>query len=238
MRHPPRLGRIRCRWYWARRPGLRDADDLRSGRAEGPHVLGIMPVVADRHPHAAHRGTVHGRAPVPRVIPGLFVEALVVRDVHHARHTQQRAVGIVFEIGEEFAAEIEAENLQEGWYNPNTGEVKGINALGVAPTGATPAFFREQGMAFPPEYGPLAAVTPGTPGGLMVMLAEYGKLSLAEVLAPAMQMAEGYPIEKSMSDFMERRRDLIEQVELIIRPAVGEEITVRAILHVNRCFPR
>ena len=23
MRHPPRLGRIRCRWYWARRPGLR-----------------------------------------------------------------------------------------------------------------------------------------------------------------------------------------------------------------------
>ena len=33
--------------------------------------------------------------------------------------------------------------------------------------------------AYPPEYGPLAAVTPGTPGGLMVMLAEYGTLSLA-----------------------------------------------------------
>ena len=96
-------------------------------------------------------------------------------------------------------------------YNPNTGEVKGINALGVAPTGATAEFFREQGMLYPPEYGPLAAVTPGTPGGLMVMLAEYGQLSLAEVLAPAMQMAEGYPIEKSQADNMERRKDVIAQ---------------------------
>jgi gamma-glutamyltranspeptidase/glutathione hydrolase len=96
-------------------------------------------------------------------------------------------------------------------YNPNTGEVKGINALGVAPTGATAEFFREKGMVYPPEYGPLAAVTPGTPGGLMVMLAEYGKLSLADVLAPAMQMAEGYPIEKSQADNMERRRDVLMQ---------------------------
>src|ERR1700755_871357 len=80
-------------------------------------------------------------------------------------------------------------------YNPNTGKVIGINALGVAPTGATPEFFHKQGMRFPPEFGPLAAVTPGTPGGLMTMLAEYGTMSLADVLAPAMQLAEGYPIE-------------------------------------------
>ena len=96
-------------------------------------------------------------------------------------------------------------------YNPHNGEVIGINALGVAPTGATADFFREQGMLYPPEYGPLAAVTPGTPGGLMVMLAEYGKLSLAEVLAPAMQMAEGYPIEKSQADNMERRKEVLTQ---------------------------
>ncbi len=96
-------------------------------------------------------------------------------------------------------------------YNPHTGKVKGINALGVAPTGATAEFFRERGMQYPPEYGPLAAVTPGTPGGLMVMLAEYGKLSLAEVLAPAMQMAEGYPIEQSQADNMERRREVLAQ---------------------------
>ncbi len=38
-------------------------------------------------------------------------------------------------------------------YNPNTGEVHGINALGAAPTGATPEFFRGRGMQFPPENG-------------------------------------------------------------------------------------
>ncbi|MGB5739670.1 MAG: gamma-glutamyltransferase, partial [Woeseia sp.] len=96
-------------------------------------------------------------------------------------------------------------------YNPNTKKVIGINALGVAPTGATAEFFREKGMLYPPEYGPLAAVTPGTPGGLMVMLAEYGKLSLAEVLAPAMQMAEGYPIERVQADNIERRREVLSQ---------------------------
>ncbi len=89
-------------------------------------------------------------------------------------------------------------------YHPRTKKVIGINALGVAPTGATAEFFREKGMAYPPEYGPLAAVTPGTPGGLMVMLAEYGRLSLAQVLAPAIQMADGYPIEEQTADAIER----------------------------------
>ena len=96
-------------------------------------------------------------------------------------------------------------------FNPHSGEIKGINALGVAPSGATPDFFLERGLLYPPEFGPLAAVTPGTPGGLMVMLAEYGQLSLAEVLKPAMEMADGYPIEKAQADNMERRRDIIAQ---------------------------
>jgi gamma-glutamyltranspeptidase/glutathione hydrolase len=81
-------------------------------------------------------------------------------------------------------------------YNPNSEKVIAINALGVAPTGATPEFFKGKDMNYPPQYGPLAAVTPGTPGGLMTMLAEYGTMSLREVLTPAMEMAEGYPIER------------------------------------------
>src|SRR5204863_2641957 len=71
-------------------------------------------------------------------------------------------------------------------YNPKTKKVIAINALGIAPTGATAEFYHSKGMRFPPEYGPLSAITPGTPGGLTVMLAEYGKLSLREVLEPAM----------------------------------------------------
>src|SRR5256886_737145 len=91
-------------------------------------------------------------------------------------------------------------------YNPQTKKVIAINALGVAPTGATPAFYRSKGMHFPPEYGPLAAITPGTPGGLMTMLAEYGKLSLRDVLEPAIRMADGYPIEAETANSIERNK--------------------------------
>ena len=96
-------------------------------------------------------------------------------------------------------------------YNPKTGKVIAINALGVAPTGATPEFFKGKGMKYPPEYGPLAAVTPGTPGGLMTMLAEYGTMSLKEVLSPAMQMAEGYPIEAQTANSIERMKSEIKK---------------------------
>ena len=56
----------------------------------------------------------------------------------------------------------------------------------MAPTGATAKFFK-RGMNYPPEYGPLAAVTPGTPGGICTMLAEYGTMSLKDVLGPAIK---------------------------------------------------
>src|SRR6187401_2343770 len=96
-------------------------------------------------------------------------------------------------------------------YNPKTGKVMGINALGVAPTGATVDFFKSKGMNYPPEYGPLAAVTPGTPGGICTMLAEYGTMSLKEVLLPAMQMAEGYPIEAETANSIERHKKMIKE---------------------------
>jgi gamma-glutamyltranspeptidase/glutathione hydrolase len=119
-------------------------------------------------------------------------------------------------------------------YNPHTGKVIGVNALGVAPTGATPEFFKSKGYEYPPEFGPLAAVTPGTPGGIMVMLAEFGKLSLAQVLAPAIEMADGYPIEAQAADLMERWQDelrkwpesrrtfLVHEGQARVAPQAGE----------------
>ncbi|HYO57073.1 gamma-glutamyltransferase family protein [Archangium sp.] len=111
-------------------------------------------------------------------------------------------------------------------YNPRTGKVVGINALGVAPSGATVDFFKSKGMQYPPEFGPLAAVTPGTPGGLMVMLAEYGKLSLAEVLAPAIQMAEeGYPIDAQTVRSLEKNKKRIQEWRYsreVLLPHAGE----------------
>ncbi len=96
-------------------------------------------------------------------------------------------------------------------WHPGLKKVIGINALGVAPSGATVAYYRGKGFTHPPEYGPLAAVTPGTPGGLMVMLAEYGTLSLKDVLEPAIQMADGYPIEAQAADLIERQKRRVKE---------------------------
>src|SRR6185295_13714411 len=110
-------------------------------------------------------------------------------------------------------------------YNPKTKKVIGINALGVAPSGATAAYYKSQGYNYPPEYGPLAAVTPGTPGGLMTMLAEYGTLSLAQVLAPALQMADGYAIEAQAANAMQQNRAEIKKWKYsppVFLPHAGE----------------
>ena len=96
-------------------------------------------------------------------------------------------------------------------YNPKTKKVIGVNALGVAPTGATPEFYKQKDLKYPPQFGPLSAVTPGTPGGLMVMLAEYGSMSLAQVLKPCMEMAEGYPIEAQAANSIERHKKRIKE---------------------------
>ncbi len=110
-------------------------------------------------------------------------------------------------------------------YNPRTKKVVALNALGAAPTGATSEFYRKLGYAYPPATGPLSAVTPGTPGGLLTLLAEFGTMSLAEVLAPALQMAEGYPMEKDTADRIEKDKDKIKgwrMSRLIMLPHPGE----------------
>ena len=111
-------------------------------------------------------------------------------------------------------------------YHPKTGKVIAINALGVAPTGATPEFFKSKGYHFPPEYGPVAALTPGTPGGICYMLAEYGTKSLKEVLAPAMQLAAGYPIDAQTANSIERQKTRIKEwpySKKVLLPHIGEK---------------
>jgi len=95
--------------------------------------------------------------------------------------------------------------------DPRAGKITAVNGLGVAPTGATAELFASKGLRYPPEYGPLAAVTPGTPGGLLVMLAEWGRLSLGDVLAPAIELADGYPIEAQLVRTIERQRGRLSE---------------------------
>src|SRR3990172_4348875 len=43
-------------------------------------------------------------------------------------------------------------------------------------------------------YGMPRVVTPGAPDAWLTALARYGRLTLAEVLAPAMELCEGFPV--------------------------------------------
>ncbi len=109
-------------------------------------------------------------------------------------------------------------------YNPKTGKVIAINGLGVAPTGATVEFYRQKGYTYPPENGPLSAVTPGTPGALITMLSEFGTLSLAEVLAPAIELADGYAIDAETADRIEAEKAEIKQwpyAQAVLLPHAG-----------------
>jgi gamma-glutamyltranspeptidase/glutathione hydrolase len=111
-------------------------------------------------------------------------------------------------------------------YNPNTKQVIAINAMGVAPTGATVEFFKSKGYQFPPEYGPLAATTPGTPGGICYMLSNYGTMSLKDVLSPAMELAAGYPIDAQTANSIERGKGRIKEwpySKKVLLPHLGQK---------------
>lgn len=111
-------------------------------------------------------------------------------------------------------------------YHPVEKKVIAINAMGYAPTGATVDFYKSKGMDYPPQFGPLAATTPGTPGGIMTMLAEYGTLSLEQVLTPAMQLAKGYPIEAQTANAIESGKSRIKEwpySKKVFLPHLGEE---------------
>jgi gamma-glutamyltranspeptidase/glutathione hydrolase len=110
-------------------------------------------------------------------------------------------------------------------YEPRSGKVIAVSGLGVAPSGATAQFYSGKGLGFPPEHGPLSAITPGTPGGIMLMLAEYGRLSLGEVLAPSIELADGYPIDAETANNIERWKQTLRDwpySKKVLLPHAGE----------------
>ena len=75
------------------------------------------------------------------------------------------------------------------------GKTEVICGQGVAPSGATIAHYRSEGLDLVPGTGLLAAVVPGTFETWMLLLRDYGTMSVAEVLAPAIGYAEnGHPL--------------------------------------------
>jgi gamma-glutamyltranspeptidase / glutathione hydrolase len=80
-------------------------------------------------------------------------------------------------------------------YNAGGGKVEVVCGQGPAPTGATIAHYRREGLDLVPGTGLLAACVPGTFETWMLLLRDYGTLSLADVLTPAIGYAQnGHPL--------------------------------------------
>lgn len=80
-------------------------------------------------------------------------------------------------------------------YSAATGKVEVICAQGPTPAGATIAHYKAEGMDVIPGDGLLATVIPGAWDGWMLMLRNYGRLSLRDVLEPAIfYAAQGHPV--------------------------------------------
>src|SRR5271163_3669190 len=75
-------------------------------------------------------------------------------------------------------------------YDVRHGKPQVICGQGPAPAGATIAHYRSEGLDLVPGTGLLAAVVPGTFETWMMLLRDYGTMSLAEVLAPAIGYAQ------------------------------------------------
>jgi gamma-glutamyltranspeptidase/glutathione hydrolase len=81
------------------------------------------------------------------------------------------------------------------YYEAKTGKLYGLNAGGWAPSGLTPELIRSKGSARMPGSGIYTVTVPGAVKGWEMLRARFGRLSMAEILAPAIFYAEdGFPV--------------------------------------------
>ena len=92
-------------------------------------------------------------------------------------------------------------------YDKKTGNVTALDGVAPAPTHATAEFFRNPDL---PAYGMHQANVPGAWDGWILLLKKYGKLSLKDILAPAIELAEtGIPADADFEEWNTRLKDEI-----------------------------
>jgi gamma-glutamyltranspeptidase/glutathione hydrolase len=90
-----------------------------------------------------------------------------------------------------------------------------INGQGPAPKAANPAMFA--GRKAVPANGPLAATIPAVVDAAAIALETYGTRSLGDVLAPAIALADGFPMYEFLSHYLESERRGSEPYEWSMR---------------------
>src|SRR5210317_1490299 len=79
-------------------------------------------------------------------------------------------------------------------------ELTGLNASGRAPKAMTLEYFRKNGIETIPPFGPLPVSVPGAVDGWFELHGRFGRLPMADVLAPAIRYArEGFPVTEEIA---------------------------------------
>jgi gamma-glutamyltranspeptidase / glutathione hydrolase len=96
-------------------------------------------------------------------------------------------------------------------YDAKTKEIIVINGQGPAPKAATPALFAERGLV--PGNGPLGATIPAMLDAMALALEAKGTMHLDQVLQPAIELADGFPMYEFLRNFFVSERKATEQWE-------------------------
>jgi gamma-glutamyltranspeptidase/glutathione hydrolase len=86
-------------------------------------------------------------------------------------------------------------------HTPGMGAPAALNASGRAGRGVDPSVMRRRGLTALPPHDPWTVTVPGCVDGWEALVQRFGRLSLAEMLAPAIAHAlDGFPVSTELAD--------------------------------------
>src|SRR5690554_3823014 len=85
------------------------------------------------------------------------------------------------------------------------GKIHGINGSGHSPKDLTMEYIKGRGLERVPMHGPLPVMVPGAVGAWAEIMDKHGRLTLEEVLQPAIKLAEeGHCVQPTIADNWEK----------------------------------
>ena len=87
-------------------------------------------------------------------------------------------------------------------WDAESGKLVGLNGSGRSPRALTLGYFRGQGIEQVPGSGPLSVSVPGAVDGWFALHERFGRLPIAEILAPAVDYANnGFPVSELIAHY-------------------------------------
>lgn len=117
------------------------------------------------------------------------------------------------------------------FFDAKTGQITALNGSGRAPAALTLERLRKEGMTDIPPYHPYTITVPGACAGWCDLIERHGTLPMADILAPAIRLAEeGFPVAPITSYFWQRAaerqlKEALNGIEMTINgrgPKAGE----------------